>query len=290
MLLPALPGVSHRNVDVGGLAVHLAEAGDPSAPPLLLLHGWPQHWWSWRRVVPLLEQSYRVLLPDLRGHGWSGVPRHGYDKEQLATDLLGLLDALDLRRVQLVGHDWGGWTGFLACLRARERFSSFLVLSVPHPFQQPDVRLLQAWRGLYQLPLAAPLLGRTLLQGAPSAVERLILSGSSVPGVFTRPDLQTYSLVLTEPARARMSTQLYRTFLLREAAPVWAGRYRAKDLRVPTRLVAGQDDLVVHPDLLRGWDDVPDGRGLDLLPGVGHFLPEEAPQVVADAVRALPAA
>ena len=240
MLLPPLPGVRHRSVDVGDLPVHLAELGDPDAPPLLLLHGWPQHWWSWRRVAPLLADSYRVLMPDLRGHGWSGAPRTGYDKEQLATDLLGLLDALDLPRVQLVGHDWGGWTGFLACLRAPERFSSYLALSIPHPFQAPDARLLQAWRAAYQVPLSTPLLGRALLQTAPAAVERLIRAGSSVPGTFTQQDLRTYSRVLQEPARARASTLLYRTFLLQEAVPVWSGRYRAADLRVPTRLVAGR--------------------------------------------------
>ncbi|MCW2778696.1 MAG: alpha/beta hydrolase fold protein [Frankiales bacterium] len=280
--MPALPGVTHRTVDVSGLAVHVAEAGPPDAPPLVLLHGWPQHWWSWRRVVPLLAEDFRLVLPDLRGHGWSAVPAGGYDKEQLATDLLGLLDALELPRVQLVGHDWGGWTGFLACLRAPERFSSYLALSIPHPFQRADARLLQLWRAAYQVPLATPLLGRGLLQRVPAAVERLIEAGSSVPGTFTPEDLRAYSLVLQEPARARASTLLYRTFLLHEAAPVWAGRYRPEDLQVRTRLVAGEDDLVVTPALLAGWDG-----DVTLLPGVGHFLPEEAPQVVADAVRDL---
>ncbi|MCW2607485.1 MAG: hydrolase [Frankiales bacterium] len=279
---PVVPGVRHRTVDVQGLAVHLAEAGDPDAPPLLLLHGWPQHWYAWRRVVPLLADSYRLLLPDLRGHGWTAAPAHGYDKEQLATDLLGLLDALELPQVQLVGHDWGAWTGYLACLRAPERFSSFLALSVPHPFQRPDARLLQAWRFAYQLPLSTPLLGPALLRTTPAAVERLIEAGSSVPGTFTSADLRAYSAVLQDGARARASSLLYRTFVLREAGPVLAGRYRVQDLTVPTLLMAGEDDLVVSPDLLRGWP-----HDLDLLTGVGHFVPEEAPQAVADAVRRL---
>jgi pimeloyl-ACP methyl ester carboxylesterase len=286
--LPSVEGVSHRTVDVGGLPVHVAEAGQ--GPPLVLLHGWPQHWWSWRRVIPLLAPAHRLVVPDLRGHGWTGAPATGYDKEQLATDLLGLLDALGLDRVQVVGHDWGGWTAFLACLRAPERFSSLLAVSIPHPFQRPDLRLLEAWRGAYQLPLAAPLLGSTLLRTAPAAVERLIRAGSRVPGTFSDADLRTYSAVLTEPARAHASSLLYRTFLLHEAPQVWAGRYRAADLRVPARLLAGQADLVASPGLLAGWDDVPDQRGLRLLPGVGHFLPEEAPQAVLEALVDLPAA
>lgn len=281
--LPPLDGVTHRTVDVAGLAVHVAEAGPADAPPLLLQHGWPQHWWSWRRVVPLLAQDFRLLMPDLRGHGWTAAPRTGYAKEHFATDLLGLLDALDLPQVQLVGHDWGGWTGFLACLRAPERFSSFLALSIPPPFQRPDGRLLQVWRAAYQLPLSTPLLGPALVRQG-TAVERLIAAGTSTPGTFTAEDLRAYSCVLAEPARARASTLVYRTFLTAEAVPVWCGRYRPEDLRVPTRLVAGEDDLVVHPALLA---DVP--GPVELLPGVGHFLPEEAPQVVADAVRELAA-
>ena len=102
-------GVTHRWVDVAGLSVHVAEAG--AGPPLLLLHAWPQHWFCWRRVVPLSDR-YRLIMPDLRGHGRSGAPRRGYEKEQLATDLLTLLDTLELDKVGLVGHDWGGWTGF----------------------------------------------------------------------------------------------------------------------------------------------------------------------------------
>ena len=108
--LPDVAGVTHRWVDVAGLSVHVAEAG--AGPPLLLLHAWPQHWFCWRRVVPLLSDRYRLIMPDLRGHGWSGAPRRGYEKEQLATDLLTLLDTLELDKVGLVGHDWGGWTGF----------------------------------------------------------------------------------------------------------------------------------------------------------------------------------
>ena len=96
--LPALAGVTHRTVDVDGLAVHVAEAGD--GPPLVLLHGWPQHWWCWRHVVPLLAPSYRLVMPDLRGHGWTAAPAGGYDKEQLATDLLALLDQLGIEPTQ----------------------------------------------------------------------------------------------------------------------------------------------------------------------------------------------
>ena len=90
--IPELPGVEHRFVDAGGLRTHVAEAGE--GEPLLLLHGWPQHWWCWRDLIPALAPHYRVIAPDLRGHGWTDAPPGGYEKEQLASDVLALVDAL----------------------------------------------------------------------------------------------------------------------------------------------------------------------------------------------------
>src|SRR5829696_9504920 len=106
--LPALPGVSHRAIHVNGTRLHVAEAGD--GPPLLLLHGWPQHWWCWRKLIPRLAASYRVLAPDLRGWGWSDAPPGDYDKASFAADIVALLDAEGIDRVSVIGHDWGGFT------------------------------------------------------------------------------------------------------------------------------------------------------------------------------------
>src|SRR5918999_5304513 len=127
--MPQLEGVEHRFIDVDGLRMHVAEAGE--GEPVLMLHGWPQHWWEWRAVIPRLADRYRLICPDLRGHGWTDAPREGYEKERLATDVLGLLDALELERVRLVGHDWGGWVGFLLCFRAPQRIDRFLALNIP---------------------------------------------------------------------------------------------------------------------------------------------------------------
>jgi pimeloyl-ACP methyl ester carboxylesterase len=286
--LPELPGTTHRTIDVAGLAVHVAQAGPADGPPLVLLHGWPQHWWCWRHVVPLLADRYRLLMPDLRGHGWSGAPPVGYDKEQLATDLLGLLDVLDLPRVGLVGHDWGGWTGFLACLRAPERFSAFLALGITHPWQRPTAgRALQGWRIGYQAGLSAPVLTQLALRASPRLVEQGIRLGTTRREAFTDADLRLYGRVLQEPARARATVQLYRTFLLRESLAVAGGRYRDARLTVPTRMVVGDGDPVAAGPFLSGWEEHADDMAVEVLPGVGHFVPEEAPDEVAARARAL---
>src|SRR3954454_18390247 len=95
MASPDLPGVEHHGVDARGLTFHAAVAGAAGAPPARLLHGWPQNWWEWREVMPrLAEAGYRVIAPDLRGLGWSDAPATGYEKEELASDVLAIIDAL----------------------------------------------------------------------------------------------------------------------------------------------------------------------------------------------------
>jgi pimeloyl-ACP methyl ester carboxylesterase len=278
--LPAVAGVTHRTVQVGDLAVHVAEAG--SGEPLVLLHGWPQHWYCWHRVVPLLADRYRLVMPDLRGHGWTSAPDGPYDKETLATDLLGLLDALELPQVGLIGHDWGGWTGFLACLRAPERFRAFLALGIVHPFQRPTVgKALQGWRMAYQVPLSTPLLGQGLMRAGLAA--QMVRAGS----VRDVGDTTTYGEVFREPARARATVALYRTYLLSESLQVAGGRYADARLTVPTRLVNGGGDLVSSRAMLDGWQRNADDMSVEILPGVGHFVPEEAPEAVADRAIAL---
>ena len=278
--LPAVSGVTHRTVQVGDLAVHVAEAG--AGEPLVLLHGWPQHWYCWRRVVPLLADRYRLVMPDLRGHGWTDAPSGPYDKEQMATDLLGLLDAMELPRVGLVGHDWGGWTGFLACLRAPERFRAFLALGIVHPFQRPSLgKALQGWRMAYQVPLSTPLVGQALMRAG--LAEQLVRMGSR----REVGDVRTYGEVFREPARARATEQVYRTFLLHEGRQVAAGRYADQRLTVPTRLINGDSDLISSRAVLDGWQRNADDMTVEILGGVGHFVPEEAPEVVAERAIAL---
>ncbi|HLH14483.1 MAG TPA: alpha/beta fold hydrolase, partial [Solirubrobacteraceae bacterium] len=108
--LPQLPGVTHRFVDLRGVRVHVAEAG--AGEPLVLLHGWPQHWWCWRELIAPLARDHRVLAPDLRGFGWSAAPPGDYAKSTFAEDVLALLDAEGIDAAPIIGHDWGGYAAF----------------------------------------------------------------------------------------------------------------------------------------------------------------------------------
>lgn len=284
--LPHIEGIDHHFIEARGMQFHIAEAG--RGEPLLLLHGWPQHWYMWRHLIAPLASHYRVLCPDLRGFGWSDAPTSGYEKEQLATDLLALLDTLGLDRVRLMGHDWGGWVGFLLCLRQPERVQQFVALNSPHPWQQLDWPVLSNfWRFWYQWVIASPGLGGWLIQHRPGFVRSTMLRRSLVnKRALGEEDLTLYAEHLRQPARAHASVTLYRTFLLREFLPIALGCYKPFTLRVPTLVLYGTRDIFVSHKLLRGYQPYTQTMTVELVPQSGHFIAEECPELVLERARA----
>jgi pimeloyl-ACP methyl ester carboxylesterase len=280
---PAVPGVTHGFVGAGGVRLHYAEAGE--GPPLVLLHGWPQHWYVWRRVIPLLAGRHRLVCPDLRGFGWSDAPDSSYAKEELAADVVALLDALELERVSLAGHDWGGFVGFLVALNAPERVSAYLAMSIIHPWPRsarPKLATLPLL--LYQPLLAAPGLGSLVQRRTP--FYRAIFRAAGGPRIWSDDEQRAFADTFQDPAHARAASKLYRTFLRSELRPLVAGRYAGRRLTVPTRLLVGRDDPVIEEDRLDGWREHADDMEVEVVAG-GHFLPEEQPELVAQRARAL---
>lgn len=273
-----MAGVEHRFVEAGRLRMHVAEAGE--GDPLLLLHGWPQHWYAWREVIPQLAPHARVICPDLRGFGWTDLPCGGYDRETMARDLLALMDALGHQRVRLAGHDWGGWIGFLLCLSHPERFHRFLALSIPPPWlAPPEPRgALELWRLLYQLVLSFPGLGRG---AAGRAVARVGLRGASLGPA----EIDAF-LGRLHGQRGRATELLYRTFLLRELVPLARGRYTPEALSVPTLLLFGEKDVAISTRSVRLTAALSDAIELETVSDAGHFIVDEKPGLVAERARA----
>jgi pimeloyl-ACP methyl ester carboxylesterase len=282
--LPTVEGVEHRWVQARGLRFHVAEAG-AGEDVVLLLHGWPQHWYEWRHLLPALAaDGRRALAMDLRGFGWSDAPRHGYEKESLASDVLAVLDELGLQRVKLVGHDWGGWVGFLLCLRAPERFERFLALNIVHPWVRLRNALPHAWRLFYQQLVLAPGIGYFAHRNG-RFVRLALRAGGTDRSFWNERTLAAFADNLAEPARARAAVQMYRTFNLRELRPILRGRYAEKRLSVPTRMLFGASDAAIHTDLLAGYEKHADDMRIELVPGCGHFIADERPGLVAERAR-----
>jgi pimeloyl-ACP methyl ester carboxylesterase len=278
---PHVDGVRHRWVEARGLRFHLAEAGEGD-DVVLCLHGWPQHWYEWRFLLPRLAAAgKRAIAMDLRGFGWSDAPRDGYEKENLASDVLAVLDALGLERVDLVGHDWGGWIGYLLCLRAPERFRRYLALNILTPWVEQRMIFPELWRFLYQPLVASPFFGYRLHTSG-QLVPKVLVGASVVRDNFDSETLHVFGDNLAEPDRARACVQMYRTFLVREQPELIRGRYVREHLTVPTLHLHGTDDTALRPKLLAGWQHHADDMQVELVEGCGHFIADEAPDLVAD--------
>jgi pimeloyl-ACP methyl ester carboxylesterase len=274
--IPDVAGVAHEFVDAGGLRTHVALAGE--GPPVLLMHGWPQHWYLWREVIPRLAPHARVIAPDFRGFGWSDVPRSGYEMDQLKRDMLALLDELGVHELSIAGHDWGGFVGCLLALEHPERVKSFLALNVIPPWPARDRSVLRdAWRLIYMPLLACPGLGRRLGR----AVAARGLRDSGLPDGDVEAFVSRF-----RGERGRVTERVYGSFL-RSLPGFVRGRYSASDLRVPSRLVFGTRDPVLTARSAEDAAAQTELLELELVPDAGHFVVDEKPELVADRLLAL---
>jgi pimeloyl-ACP methyl ester carboxylesterase len=234
--------------------------------------------------MPALADRHRVIALDQRGFGWSEATPGGYEKEELADDVLALLDELGLERVKLVGHDWGGWIGFLLCLRSPQRFERYLALNIVPPWASRRVMAPHLWRLAYQWLILSPGLGYRL-HASGRFVPKMLVGGSVQRQVWDEATIEAFSDPFREPARARAAVQMYRVFNLREAPEIISGRYADALLEVPTLMVYGTGDPVLPPQMLAGWRGHAPNMELELVEGCGHFVADEAPELVAERAR-----
>ena len=281
--MPWVPGVEHGYVDVDGLLMHAAEAGE--GDPIVLLHGWPRHWYLWRDLIPQLATDRRVICPDLRGFGWTEAPAGGYGKDQLATDVLGLLDRLGVDRFDLVGHDWGAYTGFLIALREPARVKYFLAMAMTHPWPEVAPLLRQQWRFAYMALLDKPLASSLLLQHVPRLVRTVLRAGVVDSNSWDPDELEIFVERTRDPARAAAASSLYRAFTIREALPLMRGRYRDSRLEVPTRLIVGAHDPAIRAEMLGGFEGHADDMSVEVVRDAGHFIVDEHPDLVLERIR-----
>ena len=277
--MPHVEGVTHHVAVVDGLRLHYAQAGEGES--LLLVHGWPQHWWSWRHVIPALAQRYRVICPDIRGLGWSDGPgaasrMEDFSLSRLARDTIGLLDALGIRRARYVGHDWGCIAGYRVAIDHPDRIVRFVGLGGVHPWSAPaPPRLyLRPWH----------LWGYALL-GAPFNaldVPRVCLRTWRHAGRFTDEEETAYVGRLTRSGAAAATRAYDRNIVFREI-PHFVRHHRSIQVRVPVlHLNGAEDPLTVG--VPRNFRRYADEMRFEHVPDCGHFLAEERPDELLDRV------
>lgn len=292
--LPEITGVAveHEFYDLPAGRFHVARAGDRSLPAILLVHGFPQHWWSWRGVVQELAKDAHLIMPDLRGSGWSSVPtqKGSYKKSDMAEDLVGLLDAMGIEQIAVASHDWGAFLSQIVAIDHPARISRLLALSIapPIPVKRPPLR--SAARMYYQLAFSAPGSKRLMFQNT-NFFARGMRGDVQQRDAFTREDALVFARPYADPARARAAQLMYRSFVLGDAAALMK-RMKGKRFSMPVRFVLSKFDGYIPPEFAES------SRGLGpqvealVQDRTGHFLPDEDPAYAAQQIREflLPAA
>jgi pimeloyl-ACP methyl ester carboxylesterase len=280
--LPAVDGVEHRMFEVGDVDIHVAQAGDGA--PQLLIHGYPQHWYVWRRLLPELARERRVICPDLRGFGWSQAPADGYDKETLMRDVLAVLDQLGVGSVPIAGHDWGGWIAMLIGILAPERVERVVIMGVFHPFMKRSfTNLARSWHVWHGMTLGTPGLG-------PRAARPRSLPGRAITrwlgsGSWSEEERRIFLDQFEEPARLRAAHLLYWRNATTDFPKVMGGRYRNLGLDVPTLFLYGERDRAFIPWHPKDYQPYAPKLTIEKVPGAGHALLEDRPALVLERIQ-----
>jgi pimeloyl-ACP methyl ester carboxylesterase len=275
---PQIPGVRRSFVEANGVRFHVTESGPADGRPVLALHGWPQHHWEYRDLLADPPPGLRIIAPDLPGYGWSGPAPHKWAKEDVATDVLALMDAMGLDRVVLAAHDWGGYVGYLMVLRAPERFDGFLAMNINHPWQNPRAFLPHLWRLYYQLPIAT---FGVPLQRHTKIVNFFFRGGSEIDPAEAR----IFADQFRDPVCARAGRDTYRTFLLHDL-PGSARKPEKRRATVPIRVLLGTRDPVVVLPMVSPETAKADDYTLETTDAT-HFVVDERPDLVRKKLIAL---
>jgi pimeloyl-ACP methyl ester carboxylesterase len=274
---------SHRSASANGTRFHVAESGE--GPLVLLLHGFPEFWWTWRgQLSSLSAAGYRAAAPDMRGYGGSDKPPRGYDLITAASDAAGLIRSLGEANAVVVGHDWGGLIAWTMSAYFPKVVRRLAIVSVPHPLRLRAAVLSdplgQGRSSGYALGFQLPVLPeRQLLRNGAQRVGRMLSAWSGPSWPDSRTELQ-YCNAMRVPHVAHSALEYHRWLLRSRFRPDGLRYARAmrQPIQAPTLHLHGALDGCVLPSAARG-----SGRYVDapyrwrLLDGVGHFPHEESP-------------
>ncbi|UJP10452.1 alpha/beta hydrolase [Microbacterium sp. KUDC0406] len=272
--LPDAPGFEHRVLRLPGVRMHVATIGE--GEPVLLLHGFPEHWWQWRRIAPeLARHGYRAVCPDLRGCGWTAADAPGMDRESHLRDVIALLDELGIVRTRVISHDMGAISAMQLAYAHPERVGPMVQLSVPPGFFAFTPGIVPAFRHMPKL-----------LVHRPPASMRYLFGPAYLTHPLTEDELSSYLVVERRPEVLASVRTIFRGLVIPESMRLAGGTYRRMRLRPPTLCVFGRDDGPFSEKnvrrITRGHERFADRIEFAYVDDAAHFLTDDAPEEVAE--------
>jgi pimeloyl-ACP methyl ester carboxylesterase len=274
----AEPRFAHHTAALDGVTLHYVTAG--SGEPVVLLHGWPQTWFEWRRIMPALAERYTVIAPDMRGLGDSSRPAAGYDKRTIANDIHQLVRKLGFEKIFLAGHDWGGPVAYAYACAHPEEVRKLAILDVTIPGEGwENIRQINRRGGVWHLAFHS-------LRDLPEALvvgrERTYLSwffrsAAYNPAAISEAEIDEYVRCYSAPGAMRAGFEYYRAVF----TDIDHNKENAKTkLKMPVLALGGERGFHVLP--LRSMKELAENVRGAVVERCGHWIAEERPEYLID--------
>ncbi|CAG0936365.1 epoxide hydrolase 4 [Thermoflexales bacterium] len=271
-----------RYIAVNGLELHTIVAGPPAGPLVVLLHGFPENWYTWRKQIKALaEAGYRVVVPDQRGYNLSDKPHgiHNYRLEALSADIVELIRSFGREKAIVVGHDWGGVVAWYLAMHHAEVVEKLIVMNAPHPatylreIRSNPAQQRKSWYvGFFQLPI----LPEELLGYDPIESARYFFRQNAVnQEAFSSFDIHVMATALAQPEALTSMLNWYRAIVRDRSA-----LENLRPIEVPTLLIWAEDDTALGRSLTYGLEPWISNLQLHFIPHCGHWVQNEAPDEV----------
>ncbi len=272
------PAWHHDTLQANGINFHYVTAGE--GPLLLLLHGFPEFWYSWRHQIPTLAKTHKVVALDLRGYNDTDKPQghRAYRLPILIQDVEAVIKALGYDQCTLVGHDWGGAIAWGVANQHPDLINNLIVLNLPHPvrfFQgmRTPQQLLKSWYvGLFQLPWVPEFLYQL---GDYRAFDAIFNSTLRSRQALTQDDINAYKLALSKPGATTAAINYYRNVISSD----WLN-IKWQVLTMPVLMIWGEDDSFLGKELTYGTEEYAQDFQIHYVPNCGHWVQQERPELV----------
>lgn len=277
--------MQHSYIQTNGIKLHYVTQGE--GPLMILLHGFPEFWYSWRHQIEAFFEDYKVVAIDMRGYNNSDKPKDksAYALAELIKDVEGVIRGLGYERCVLAGHDWGGAIAWAFAYAYPQMLDRLIVLNLPHPAKfaeglRTPQQLLRSWYiALFQLPL----LPEWLLQANHYAAIRSVFKSQAVnPEAFTEEDLDAYVAAAAKPGALTSMLNYYRSAFS-------AGGFLNQTwgvLQVPTLMIWGENDAALSKELTYGTQDFVSDFEIRYIPQCSHWVQQEQPALVNQYMQA----
>ena len=275
---------THDFITTNGVRLHYVTQG--SGPLMLLLHGFPEFWYSWRHQIPEFAKDYKVVAIDLRGYNDSDKPADStaYSMPEFINDVQGVITGLGYERCVLVGHDWGGAIAWSFAYAHPEMVERLIVLNIPHPakfaegLRTPQQLLRSGYIFFFQLPFLPELL---IQLNDYQALEQAFKGMAKNKNAFTAADIEAYKNAFAKPGALTAAINYYRNVLQLGSSlqSSWSV------LEVPTLMIWGEDDIPLGKELTYGTEQYVRDFQIKYIPNCSHCVQQEQPQLVNQYMR-----